>query len=397
MNLPFYIAGRYLFARKSHNVINVISAISAIGLAIGTAALILIMSVYNGFDRIIKDNLSDLDPDISIVPSSGKYFIPEGEAFEALLDDDRISGISSVLEENVFITYDGHQGIAKAKGVDAAFEEESPLRNHIVEGEFLLHENGTSRASVGASLAWSMGMHPHFLSEIMVYYPERGKNISLMNPEASLHSIKTWPSSLFSVNADIDKELLVLPIEDMRVLTGNDEYVTALELRLADGVRTKAVISSLEKSLEDGYRILDRYRQHPALYRMMRYEKFAIFLILIFVVIIVAFNIFGSLSMLIIEKRGDMESLRAMGAGDRLVKKIFVLEGWMISLLGLAAGLVVGIGLALLQQTTGIVKMPGNFAISAYPVVLQAGDVLLTAAGVAIIGLLISLLSVRKA
>ena len=393
MNLPFYIAKRYLFARKSHNVINVISAISAIGMAIGTAALIMIMSVYNGFDRIIRDNLTDLDPELLITAASGKYFVPEGEAFEAMLSDDRIEGISSVLEDNVFISYDGRQGIARAKGVDTVFEEESPLATHVVEGEFQLHAGDVPMTAIGSALAWSLGIHTRFLSGIMVYYPERGKNISLVNPESSLHSIKIWPSALFSINADIDKELMVMPIESMRELVGTEDAVTGLEIKLADGARVSAVRSSLEKSLGPDYRVLDRYMQHPSLYRMMRYEKFAIFLILIFVVIIVAFNIFGSLSMLIIEKEGDMETLRSMGADDRTVRKIFVLEGWLISLLGLAAGLVVGIGLVLLQQATGIVSMPGNFAISAYPVVLQAGDVILTAAGVAAIGLLISLLA----
>lgn len=394
MNLPLYIAKRYLFARKSHNVINIISAISAIGMAIGTAALILIMSVYNGFDRLIRENLSDLDPDILVTASEGKYFVPDGiPAFEALMDDDRIASISSVIEENVFLSYDGKQGLAKAKGVDIVYEEESLIQEHVIEGDYLLHSGDAPMAVLGSSLAWSMGIHPRFLSAIKIYYPERGKNISLINPETSLHSIKIWPSALFSLNADIDKELMILPIECIRELVGTEDAVSALEIRLAPGVKAKSVIPALQKSLGDDYKVLDRYKQHPALYRMMKYEKFAIFLILIFVVIIVALNIFGSLSMLIIEKEDDMATLRAMGADDKLTGRIFVLEGWLISLLGLAAGLVIGIGLTLLQQTTGLVKMPGNFAISAYPVVLQVGDVVLTAAGVAIIGLMVSLLA----
>lgn len=399
MNVALYIARRYLFAKKSHNVINVISAISAIGLAIGTAALILIMSVYNGFDGIIESNLSDLDPDILITSAEGKFFVPEGAAFEALLSDGRIASISSVLEDNVFVSYDEHQDIARAKGVDFVFESESPVTGHVVEGTFNLHDAGTQHAAVGATLAHSMGIHPRFLSAIKLYYPERGKKINMLNPESALGSVKVWPCCLFSISSDVDAQLMIIPIETMRELLGLEDEVSGLELRLTRGESVSKVKESLEHLLGPDFKVLDRYRQHPALYRMMRYEKLAIFLILIFVVIIVAFNIFGSLSMLIIEKEDDAATLRAMGAKESTVRRIFVFEGWLISLLGLAAGLVAGIGLALIQQKTGLVKMPGNFLVTAYPVVLEWGDILATVAGVAIIGLAISLMagSQRKA
>lgn len=397
MNLPFYIAKRYLFARKSHNVINVISAISAVGMAVGTAALILILSVYNGFDRIIKDNLSDLDPDILVTASSGKYFVPRGDAFLSLMDDVRIQSISSVLEDNVFVNYGGRQGIAKAKGVDFVYESTTPLASHVVEGDFKLHDAGIPHAAVGEAFAYSLGIHPRFLEPMQIYYPERGRSINLINPESSLNSVRIWPCCLFSISSEVDAELMILPIEDMRKLLGLDEEVSGLELRLAPGESAAKVRSSLERSLSGDFQVLDRYQQHPAMYRMMRYEKLAIFLILVFVVIIVAFNIFGSLSMLIIEKDGDMDTLRAMGATDATVRRIFVLEGWLISLLGLAAGLVTGLGLALLQQKSGMIKMPGNFLVQAYPVVLQLKDVVATALGVALTGLSISLFAaVRK-
>lgn len=393
MNVALYIARRYLFAKKSHNVINVISAISAIGLAVGTAALILILSVYNGFDKIISDNLSDLDPDILITAAEGKYFVPEGTAFDTLLGDKRIVSISSVLEDNVFVGYDDHQEIARAKGVDFVFEAESPVRDHVVEGTFNLHDGGVQHAAVGASLAHSMGIHPRFLSAIKLYYPERGKKINLLNPESSLGSVKVWPCCLFSISTDVDAQMMIIPIETMRELLGLEKEVSGLELRLAAGESSSKVKESVQELLGPGFKVLDRYRQHPSLYRMMRYEKLAIFLILIFVVIIVAFNIFGSLSMLIIEKEDDAQTLRAMGAKDSTIKRVFVFEGWLISLMGLAVGLVAGVGLALLQQATGLVKMPGNFLVSAYPVVLEWGDIVATFAGVAAIGLVISLLA----
>ena len=284
MNLPFYISKRYLFARKSHNVINVISAISAIGMAVGTAALILILSVYNGFDGIIEDNMSDLDPDILITSAKGKFFVPEGECFDALMQDERIESISSVVEDNVFVDYDGSQGIARAKGVDFVFENTTSIANHVVDGEFKLHDGGVPHAAVGASFAYSMGIRPHFLESLNVYYPGRGKNINLLNPEAALNNVRLWPCCLFSISNDVDTELMILPIESMRELLGLDSEVSGLELRLAPGESASKGRASLERSLSSSYQVLDRYQQHPSLYRMMRYEKLAIFLILIFVV-----------------------------------------------------------------------------------------------------------------
>ena len=395
MNLPFFISRRYLSARKSLGVIHLISAISAAGMAVGTAALILILSVYNGFDGIIKDNLSDLDPDILIRPAEGKSFIPEGKAFDAMYDDPEIASISSVVSENVFLSYASHQELAFAKGVDAAYEEESRMDRHMVEGEFSLHRGELPLASVGAGLAYRMGMHPRFLNRMTIWFPNRESNISLSNPAASLQQVEVSPGSIFAVNNDIDGKLVFLPIETMRKLLRYDREVSSLELRLSPGADAAKVLRRTAEALGPGFETLDRYHQNPVLYKMMRYEKAAIFLILLFVVIIIAFNIFGALSMLLIEKREDIGTLRALGADERTISRIFVLEGWLISLIGLAAGLVLGLGLALLQQHFGFVKMPGNFLVSAYPVIVRAPDILLTAAGVGITGWLIALLSVK--
>ena len=395
MNLPFFISRRYLSARKSLGVIHLISAISAAGMAVGTAALILILSVYNGFDGIIKDNLSDLDPDILIRPAEGKSFIPEGKAFDAMYDDPEIASISSVVSENVFLSYASHQELAFAKGVDAAYEEESRMDRHMVEGEFSLHRGELPLASVGAGLAYRMGMHPRFLNRMTIWFPDRESNISLSNPAASLQQVEVRPGSIFAVNNDIDGKLVFLPIETMRKLLRYDREVSSLELRFSPGADAAKVLRRTAEALGPGFEALDRYHQNPVLYKMMRYEKAAIFLILLFVVIIIAFNIFGALSMLLIEKREDIGTLRALGADERTISRIFVLEGWLISLIGLAAGLVLGLSLALLQQHFGFVKMPGNFLVSAYPVIVRAPDILLTAAGVGITGWLIALLSVK--
>ena len=399
MHLPLFIARRYLFAKKSHNVINIISAISAVGMAIGTAALIIILSIYNGFDELVKSTLSNVEPDILITPAKGKVFIPEGEAFDRIKANPMIGEYDLILQENVFVDYDGHQGIAKAKGVDSAFEAESPLAEHITNGEFSLHKGQLPKMVVGAGLAYKMGMNPAFLASAELYFPIRDRNFSLANPAASIETVRMRPSGIFSVNQQIDDDLMIVPIEEMRKLLGYEEEVSGVEIRLAEGSTAKDIrsaIKHIQKELGPEFKVLDRFRQNPSLYKMMRYEKAAIYLILIFVIIIIALNIFGSITMLIIEKKDDIETYRSLGATDQMLRRTFTLEGWLISLLGLAAGLVIGIGFSLAQQNFGFIKMPGSFLVNAYPVILQWQDVLATIAGVALIGYIIALLPVRR-
>lgn len=399
MHLPLFIARRYLFAKKSHNVINIISAISAVGMAIGTAALIIILSIYNGFDELVKSTLSNVEPDILITPAKGKVFIPEGEAFDRIKANPMIGEYDLILQENVFVDYDGHQGIAKAKGVDSAFEAESPLAEHITNGEFSLHKGQLPQMVVGAGLAYKMGMKPAFLASAELYFPIRDRNFSLANPAASIETVRMRPSGIFSVNQQIDDDLMIVPIEEMRKLLGYEEEVSGVELRLVEGATAKdlrSAIKDIQKELGPDFKVLDRFRQNTSLYKMMRYEKAAIYVILIFVIIIIALNIFGSITMLIIEKKDDIETYRSLGATDKMLRHTFTLEGWLISLLGLAAGLVIGIGFSLAQQNFGFIKMPGSFLVNAYPVILQWQDVLATIAGVALIGYIIALLPVRR-
>lgn len=397
MRLAPFIAGRYLFARKSHNVINIISAISAIGMAVGTAALIIILSVYNGFDSLIRSMMSTVEPDLLITPSAGKVFVPEGEAYDWIYDQPEVLSMCCILEENVFISYDGSQGLAKAKGVDWIYEEESPLADNIRNGEFRLYKGDIPQAVVGGSLAYELGINPRFVSPIEIYYPSRTKRISLADPTSALEKAKVFPSGVFSINEDVDKELMIVPIETMRQLLDYDDEVSAIEIRVVEGTGRKELRQLQEgiaKRLGDGFEVKDRYRQNEVLYKMMMYEKLATYLILLFVIIIIAFNIFGSLTMLIIEKEDDIRILRSMGADRKLIRRIFVLEGWMISLAGMAAGVVAGTVLALIQQHFGIIKMPGQFVVQAYPVILSWSDIAITAAAVAAIGYLIALLPV---
>lgn len=400
MNLPLFIARRYLFAKKSHNVINTISAISSIGMAIGTASLVIILSVYNGFDELVKSTLSNVEPDILVVPAKGKVFVPEGEAFERLKHIPSIRDCYYILEENVFVDYDEHQSVARAKGVDERYEKDSPLAGHMTAGEFSLHNGQVPRMVAGAGLAYKMGMNPAFLSSAVIYFPARDRNFSLANPAASIESVSLRPAGIFTVNQQIDEELMILPLEQMRQLLGYEDEVSGIEIRLTEdstsGKMLRKTIRETRKLLGPDFKVLDRFQQNTSLYKMMRYEKAAIFLILIFIIIIIAFNIFGSLTMLIIEKQEDIKTFRSLGATGKMLRKTFTLEGWLISLLGLGAGLVIGILFAFLQQRFGFIKMPGNFLVNAYPVILQWSDILSTIAGVALIGYLIALLPVRR-
>ena len=393
MNLPFFFAWRYLFAKKSHNVINIISAISAVGMATGTAALIIILSIYNGFDSLVRSMMNDFDPDILISPAEGKTFIPEGPVYDWIYEQDMVKNMSCVITENVFMNYDGKQGMVTAKGVDWVFEEESPVRDHIRSGEFALHRGDVPLAITGSGIAYRMGINPRFLSPIELYFPARDKNFSMTNPLASIEAVNVWPSGIFSISSEIDDKYVIVPIDVMRELLEYSDEVSGVEIRLRDGHTqkdVKAMVKEISERLGPEYLVSDRFAQNKSLYRMMKYEKLSIFTILIFIVIIIAFNIFGSLTMLIIEKRGDIGTLKSMGMRDSTVKRIFVLEGWMISLLGLAAGLVLGIGFSLLQQHFGFIKMPGNFVVQAYPVILSAKDVIITAASVAAVGWIIA-------
>lgn len=369
-------------------------------MAIGTAALIIILSVYNGFDSLVRSTVSEIVPDLAICPTEGKVFIPEGEVFDWLYDQPSVKTMSEVLEENTFIDYEGRQSVATVRGVDRIYEEESPIREVILNGDFTLHRGEVPLASVGAGLAYELGINPRFVSPIDIYFPTRTGRISMTNPTGSLRSIRVFPGSTFSINSDTDNSLMIIPIEQMRELLNYNEEVSAMEIRLTDPNNHKElerIRQGAEKLITDGSLcIRDRYQQNPSLYKMLKSERVMIWMIMFFVIIIIAFNIFGSLKMLIIEKQGDIATLRYLGADNRLIRRIFIYEGWMISLVGMAAGLIIGIILCLIQQHFGIIKMPGNFIISAYPVILSVRDILLTAAGVSLIGYIVALIPSRS-
>lgn len=389
MNLSSYIAKRYLFAKKSHNVINIISIISAAGIAIGCMALIVILSIYNGFDSIVRSLYSSYTPDLVITPAVGKVFSPFGEKFDLLKKDPSVLSFSEVLEENVFLQYGDKHVIATAKGVDSVYEHTTGLKDHIVEGNFDLQFGGISQVVIGRFLAMELGLKTQFVTPLDVYFPSRTGDVSLLNPISSLKMETLYPAGIVSLDQNFDKKYIFIPLASLRSLLEYENEVSAIEINLVSGV-SKNIQKKFSEILGSDYVIKNKYQQNESLYKLLSYEKLAIYLILLFIMIIISCNVFSSLSMLIIEKKFDIEILKSMGATDRLIKKIFVTEGWLISFCGIVVGVVLGLMICVVQQQFGIVKMPGNFIIDAYPVVIKFTDILIIVFGVGIIGYLIA-------
>lgn len=400
MKLSRFIARRYLFAKKSHNVINIISIISAAGIAIGCAALVIILSVYNGFDGVVRDLNDAATADVLVTPVRGKVFVPD-ERFDAFREDPRVKAVCGVLEESVFVQYGDRNKVVVARGVDSLYEQVTALRDHLVEGDFSLTFGDLNQVVLGRLVAMELGVRTTFLQPLTAWFPSRTRQVDLLNPLASLRQEKLHPAGIVSLEQNFDQKYLFMPLPALRELLEYQDEVSAVEIYLTPqgldrkGMASREVLSQLKASLGDAFLVRDRQQQNTTLYKLLIYEKVAIYLILLFVMLIISFNIYGSLSMLIIEKRDDIATLQAMGADDALVGKIFVREGWMISLLGIAVGVGIGLLVCLLQQHYGFVKMPGNFVVDAYPVVVQPLDIVLVVVGVAFIGWLISLLTRR--
>lgn len=401
MDLSGFIAKRYLFAKKSHNVINIISGISAAGIAIGCAALVIILSIYNGFDGIVRSFNNSYTPDLLVTPVTGKVFSPAGEAFDAVKALEGVTFAGGILEENVYLKYGEKNAVATARGVDSAYCEVTQLRNFLTEGEFELQYGTLREAVIGRTLALELGLHTTFVTPLQVYFPSRTAEVNLLDPLASLRQETLFPSGIVSLEQGFDKKYIFVPLASLRDLLEYSDEVSALEIYVDDGSRDESGVVStslqkrVEKLLGDGFEVKNRRQQNEMLYKMLSYEKIAIYLILLFVMIIISFNILGSLSMLRIEKKDDMRILEALGAEKSFTNKIFVKESMMISVLGIVIGLAVGLLVCFLQQKFGLVKMPGNFVIDAYPVVVKGLDILLTVLGVGLIGYLTALLAGR--
>ena len=400
MHISGLIARRYLFAKKSLGVINIISIISAAGIAVGCAALVIILSVYNGFDSVILELNNSYTADIQITPASGKVFDARDARLDALRGETSVAAFCEILEENVFLQYDDSHQIATARGVDSLYVLSTSLSDYIVEGDFELSYGEIPQVVLGRTLARLLGVRASFVAPLEVYFPSRSAEVDILDPMASLRKVYLYPGGVVSLDQAFDQKYIFTPIGSLReLLEYEGSEVSSVELLLSTealnskGFVKRDVQKRIAAALGEDFVVRNKQEQNEMLYRLLRYEKIAIYLILIFIMIIVSFNIFSSLSMLIIEKQDDIKTLGAMGADSGLIKGIFVREGWLISLTGIAAGVLVGLVVCLLQQAFGFVKMPGNFVVEAYPVVIEWTDVVLSAGIVAAIGYLASSLS----
>ena len=391
MRTPLHIALRYLFAKKTHNVINIISIISAAGIAIGSMALILILSVYNGFDNSIKKIYEGYKADFLIAPTLGKTIEITPEQISKLNALEGVSQLSKVIEEDVFVRYGNREEIATIRGIDTSYLKHNHINGNLIEGEASLSLGEIGYAIVGQQLARSLGLRVRFITPIELYFPKTDSNISITNPLESLNSLSLYPKGIVKTDGEDNPNIIYAGSNVVKkLLQKGDNEVSYIEVYTKDDVK---------KQLEEIFplcSVKNKEQQNATLYRMMKAEKFAVYLILFFVIAIISVNIFSSLSMLVTDKKEDIETFLSLGATKELVQKIFHLHGFLISLFGCALGTAVGTALAIIQKTTGIISIPGNYLITAYPVDIQFADIAITFLGVCSVGYLISWLPLRN-
>lgn len=395
MNVPLYIARRYLFAKKSHNIINIISIISVVGVATGVMALVVVLSVFNGFDSLIAKLYSSIDADLKIEIREGKSFRIDTPEFDRIQAMPEVAVFAEVVEENALFRYRGKQHIGIVKGVSRNYSELTGLKSKMIDGDFKLWFGSQPMVVVGQGVAYYLNANLAHFDPLFVYIPRRGKNLSA---DAAFNKKAIMPSGVFAIEQDFDTRYVITPIEFARGLTMYDSLtVNAVEIKLRERTNPEKIKTEIQSILGDDYRVLNRFQQNESLYRTMKSEKYAIALILVLILIIASFNIVGALSMLIIDKRADVETLKSLGASNQFIQKIFLFEGMLISIGGSIIGLALGLFTCWLQITLKLVKLEGrgNFIIDAYPVEVQALDMLLILVVVLAIGYLAARFPVR--
>lgn len=398
MNLSFYIAKRYLFSKKRTNLINIISAISVVGMAIGTMGLIIGLSGFNGFDSLIKSLFSSFDPDLKITLAEGKRFNTNDKAFEAIKQMSDVVYFTEVVEENALLRYEERQVLGTVKGVSDDYILMTGLDTMIVEGEFKLREGEHQFAVIGQGIAYFLSVGLNLISPISIYVPQKGRSSGL-SMEGSFNQDYIYPSGVFSVQQELDSKYVIVPIEFARKLFEMEGMVNSVELKIREGVSVKNLQNTIAAQLGSNYVVKNRYQQHDYLYKTMQGEKYAVYLILILILIIASFNIIGSLTMLIIDKKEDIGILRSMGADKKLIRNIFLFEGWSVSVFGAIIGTIAGIAVCQAQITYGLVKLQGDggsFIIDAYPMKIIPLDILLIFCSVVAIGFVAAWFPVRQ-
>jgi len=396
MNLSVFVARRYLFSKKSHNIINVISGISLVGVAVCTMALIIVLSVFNGFDDLIKSMFSNFDPDIKITPAQGKVLDPADPNLQKVSQLSCVDIVCETLEENVLLEYDKHMNPGIIKGVSEQYNKLTGIDTTVINGSYTLNDGHRPMAVVGAGLAYYLSVNIHFVNPLLIYVPKRSGRISV-NPERAVNKSYIYPSGIFAIQQEIDTRYMIVPIDFVRNLLEYPTQASALEIKLKPGSDPAKSYEQISQTVGSEYVVRTQYQQHEMLYKVMKSEKFAIYLILTFILIIGSFNMIGSLSMLIIDKKNDIKTLSHIGLSKKGIRRIFAAEGRMISIGGAVVGLLLGLLVCWLQQTFGFLKLDsmGSFVINNYPVKMIWTDFVLVLVTVVGIGLLASWYPIR--
>ena len=378
MNLSFYIARRYLFAKKTHNIINIISIISVLGIAAGTLALVIVLSVFNGFENLVTQLFNSFNPDLKITAVEGKTFHTDSIPFSRLRKISGIQCYTGVIEENALLRYRDKQYIVTIKGVSKEFGCTSEVGSNIVEGEFMLENGNYDFAIVGQGIAYNMDMVLNdYENPLSIYVPKRSESKTI-DPMDAFNVEEIYPSGFFGIQQDFDIKYVIVPLRFTQRLLDYNDRLSAIEIKVAPNAEVKGVQEDLQDLLGPRFKVQDRFQQEELLFKIMKAEKLAVFLILGFILFIATFNVIGSLSMLILDKKKDIATLSSLGASDRRIKRIFLMEGMLISISGAVIGLVLGFVVCILQQKLGLITIQnsGSFLVDAYPVKIKAIDFL---------------------
>ena len=398
MNLPILIARRYLFSKKSHNAINIVSGISVAGVTVVTAAMVIVLSVFNGFEGLVISLYNVFEAPVVIKPAEGKTLELSTIPTDEILATEGVIGYVEILEESCLIRYRDKQYFARIKGVSDNFLELTDIDSMVVDGDAFMHVNGAPAALVGSGVAYHLSAQVNNpINPLEIYVPKRGSKATL-DPSKAFNVKQIYTTGIFSVQQDFDLTYVITPIQFARELLDHEGRVSALEVALEPEADMEAIRETLQEKLGNDYVVKDRYQQNEILYKIMKSEKWAVFLILSFILMISIFNVIGSLTMLILEKKKDINILRSMGASEQTIQRIFVLEGIFISMIGAVGGLLLGLLVCWAQIQFEIIKLNsgGNYIVQAYPVEVQPMDVLYVFCVVAAIGLLAAWVPVRK-
>jgi len=398
MNISLYIARRYLLSKHNKNAINYITTVSVILVAFVTMALIIAMSVFNGLTILITSMFSTFDPQIKVQSSYGRVFSADS-AVQIIANTPNIAYYTPVLEEDVLFVYANKQLVGKLKGVGEQYQKTCPVDSMIISGEFVLQQNSIEYISVGQGVAHSLSVGLQFSDVMHMYAPDRNKKSSSINPMEDYNKEYAYARSVFSVQMDIDNMYVLSSLQlAQRLMEYTHNEVSAIEIRCNEKADYKKVAAELQKKMGANYRVRDREQQHEFLYKITKSEKLITFLLVTFILIIASFSIAGALTMLIIDKKRDISILASMGAHRWLLQRVFIMEGWLISIVGAVIGIIVGVSLTLLQQHFGLLKLYGessSFIVEAYPVYLQLPDIVYVVSMVLLVGFLAAFIPVR--